>query len=98
MSLSERFSGIMQRLDAALGCHEHTGGQDVSAQKHQQEAFERLRGQARARRTRLEDFAGQLLRMADEAGSFYRSLGTADAPRRGTGEKGGAAYGERANG
>jgi AmiR/NasT family two-component response regulator len=40
----------------------------------QQEAFERLRRQARARRARLEDFAAELLRVADETGGFYRSL------------------------
>ncbi len=48
----------------------------------QQEAFERLRRQARARRARLEDVAAELLRVADETGGFYRSLGSADAPRR----------------
>ena len=46
----------------------------------QQEAFERLRRQARARRARLEDFAAQLLRAADETGSFYRSLESSAAP------------------
>lgn len=52
----------------------------------QQEAFERLRRQARARRARLEDVAAELLRVADETGGFYRSLGSPDAPRRRTGE------------
>ena len=52
----------------------------------QQEAFERLRRQARARRARLEDFAAELLRVADETGGFYRSLGSTDAPRRRPGE------------
>ena len=52
----------------------------------QQEAFERLRRQARARRARLEDFAAELLRVADETGGFYRSLGSSDAARRRTGE------------
>jgi response regulator NasT len=64
----------------------------------QQEAFERLRGQARARRARLEDFAAELLRIADETGGFYRSLGTPDAPRRRPGEEVGAAIKERASG
>jgi hypothetical protein len=31
---------------------------------------------ARARRARLEDFAAELLRIADETGGFYRSLGS----------------------
>jgi AmiR/NasT family two-component response regulator len=48
----------------------------------QQEAFERLRRQARARRARLEDVAAELLRVADETGGFYRALGSSDAPRR----------------
>jgi len=48
----------------------------------QQEAFERLRRQARARRARLEDFAAELLRVADETGGFYRSLGSSDARER----------------
>lgn len=52
----------------------------------QQEAFERLRRQARARRARLEDVAAELLRVADETGGFYRSLGSSDAPRRRTGD------------
>jgi two-component system, response regulator PdtaR len=52
----------------------------------QQEAFDRLRRQARARRARLEDFAAELLRIADETGGFYRSLGSPEAPRRRTGE------------
>ena len=52
----------------------------------QQEAFERLRRQDRARRARLEDFAAELLRVADETGGFYRSLGSSDASRRRTGE------------
>jgi AmiR/NasT family two-component response regulator len=52
----------------------------------QQEAFERLRRQARARRARLEDFAAELLRVADETGGFYRSLELTDAPRRRAGE------------
>jgi two-component system, response regulator PdtaR len=56
----------------------------------QQEAFERLRRQARARRARLEDFAAELLRVADETGGFYRSLGSSDVPRRRTGEDVGA--------
>jgi response regulator NasT len=54
----------------------------------QQEAFECLRRQARARRTRLEDFAGELLRIADASAEFYRSLGTSDMSRRETGEHG----------
>jgi len=52
----------------------------------QQEAFDRLRRQARARRARLEDFAAELLRVADETGGFYRSLGAPEAPRRRNGE------------
>jgi len=64
----------------------------------QQDAFERLRRQARARRTRLEDFAAELLRVADEAGVLYRSLETPDAPRRRSGEQGGAGEFDRANG
>jgi two-component system, response regulator PdtaR len=52
----------------------------------QQEAFDRLRSQARARRARLEDFAAELLRVADETGGFYRSLGSSDAARRRTAE------------
>jgi AmiR/NasT family two-component response regulator len=64
----------------------------------QQEAFERLRRQARARRARLEDFAAELLRVADETGGFYRSLGTPDAPRRRPGEEVGLAIKERASG
>jgi AmiR/NasT family two-component response regulator len=53
----------------------------ASLKLDQQEAFERLRRQARSRRARLEDFAAELLRAADEAGSFYRSLGISDAPK-----------------
>jgi AmiR/NasT family two-component response regulator len=41
----------------------------------QQEAFERLRRQARARRARLEDFAAELLRVADETCGFYAGMG-----------------------
>ena len=52
----------------------------------QQEAFDRLRRQARARRARLEDFAAELLRVADESGGFYRSLRSQDAPPRRSGE------------
>jgi AmiR/NasT family two-component response regulator len=52
----------------------------------QQEAFERLRRQARTRRARLEDVAAELLRVADETGGFYRSLGSPEAPRRRTGD------------
>jgi AmiR/NasT family two-component response regulator len=52
----------------------------------QQEAFERLRRQARTRRARLEDLAAELLRAADETGGFYRSLEAADTPRRRTAE------------
>jgi methyl-accepting chemotaxis protein len=37
VSLSERFSGIAQRLDAALGRETSTGGQDVSAQMRDSE-------------------------------------------------------------
>jgi AmiR/NasT family two-component response regulator len=64
----------------------------------QQEAFERLRRQARARRARLEDFAAELLRVADETGGIYRSLGASDAPRRRTGEDAGMVTKDRANG
>jgi two-component system, response regulator PdtaR len=64
----------------------------------QQEAFERLRRQARARRARLEDFAAELLRVADETGGFYRSLGSSDAPRRRTGEDGGMVIKDRVSG
>ena len=64
----------------------------------QQEAFERLRRQARARRARLEDFAAQLLRAADETGGFYRSLESSDAPRRRAGEDGSLVIKERASG
>jgi two-component system, response regulator PdtaR len=61
----------------------------------QQEAFERLRRQARARRARLEDFAAELLRVANETGGFYRSLGSSDAPRRRTEEDVGTVIKER---
>jgi two-component system, response regulator PdtaR len=64
----------------------------------QQEAFERLRRQARARRSRLEDLAAELLRAADETGGFYRSLESAEAPRRRTAEEGGAVVKERFGG
>ena len=64
----------------------------------QQEAFERLRRQARARRARLEDIAVELLRIADESGGFYRSLGASDAPRRRTEEEVGMIIKERVNG
>jgi AmiR/NasT family two-component response regulator len=64
----------------------------------QQEAFERLRRQARARRARLEDFAAELLRIADETGGFYRSLGSSDASLRRTGEDVGKVTKERASG
>ena len=64
----------------------------------QQEAFERLRRQARARRARLEDFAAQLLRAADETGGFYRSLESSDAPRRRPGEDVGLVIKERISG
>ena len=64
----------------------------------QQEAFERLRRQARARRARLEDFAAQLLRVADESGDLYRSLESSDAPRRRPGEDAGLCVKERAGG
>jgi two-component system, response regulator PdtaR len=64
----------------------------------QQEAFERLRRQARARRARLEDFAAELLRVADETGGFYRSLGSSDAPRRRTAEDGGMVIKDRVSG
>ncbi len=64
----------------------------------QQEAFERLRRQARARRARLEDFAAELLRVADETGVFYRSLEASDAPRRRAGEEIGMVIKERASG
>ena len=64
----------------------------------QQEAFERLRRQARARRARLEDIAVELLRIADESGGFYRSLGSSDAPRRRTEEEVGGVIKERVNG
>lgn len=64
----------------------------------QQEAFERLRRQARARRARLEDVAAELLRIADETGGFYRSLESSDAPRRRTGEDGALVIKERLSG
>jgi two-component system, response regulator PdtaR len=64
----------------------------------QQEAFERLRRQARARRARLEDFAAELLRVADETGGFYRSLGSSDPPRRRTGEDAGMVIKDRVSG
>ncbi len=64
----------------------------------QQEAFERLRRQARARRARLEDFAADLLRVADESGGFYSALASSDAPRRRTGEDVGMVAKERASG
>jgi AmiR/NasT family two-component response regulator len=64
----------------------------------QQEAFERLRRQARARRARLEDFAAQLLRVADESGDIYRSLASSDGPRRRTGEDVGVVSKERIGG
>ena len=64
----------------------------------QQEAFERLRRQARARRARLEDFAAELLRVANETGGFYRSLESAEAPRRRNPEELGAAANERLSG
>jgi two-component system, response regulator PdtaR len=40
----------------------------------QEEAFERLRRQARSRRTRLEEVAAELLRMNDEIGRLYGPL------------------------
>ena len=64
----------------------------------QQEAFERLRRQARARRARLEDFAAELLRVADETGGFYRSLESTDAPRRRAGEEVGMLLKEQVGG
>ena len=64
----------------------------------QQEAFERLRRQARARRARLEDFAAELLRVADETVGLYRALESSDAARRRTGEDLGMAIKERVNG
>jgi response regulator NasT len=64
----------------------------------QQEAFERLRRQARARRARLEDFAAELLRVADETGGFYRSLGSSDAARRRAGEDTGMVAKDRVSG
>jgi len=64
----------------------------------QQEAFERLRRQARTRRARLEDFAAELLRLADETGGFYRSLETSDTPRRRTTEDAGVVTKERLSG
>jgi two-component system, response regulator PdtaR len=64
----------------------------------QQEAFERLRRQARTRRARLEDFAAELLRVADETSGFYRSLETSETPRRRTAEDVGMATKERLGG
>ncbi len=64
----------------------------------QREAFERLRRQARARRARLEDFAAELLRVADETGGFYRSLGSSEAPRRRPGEEVGMIMKDRVGG
>ncbi|MGC1460512.1 MAG: ANTAR domain-containing protein [Steroidobacteraceae bacterium] len=64
----------------------------------QQEAFERLRRQARARRVRLEDFAVELLRLADQTAGLYRPLESPEAPRRRTGEEAGMAIKERVNG
>jgi AmiR/NasT family two-component response regulator len=40
----------------------------------QEEAFERLRRQARSRRTRLEEVAAELLRMSDEIDKLYGPL------------------------
>jgi response regulator NasT len=40
----------------------------------QEEAFERLRRQARSRRTRLEEVAAELLRVNDEADKLYEPL------------------------
>ncbi len=64
----------------------------------QQEAFERLRRQARARRTRLEEFAAELLRVADETGGYYRALAATDASQRRPGEDLGLVTKERASG
>jgi AmiR/NasT family two-component response regulator len=64
----------------------------------QQEAFERLRRQARTRRARLEDLAAELLRVADETGGFYRSLEASDTSRRRTPEDVGMATKERLSG
>jgi len=46
----------------------------------------------------LEDFAAELLRLADETGGFYRSLETSDTPRRRTTEDAGVVTKERLSG
>lgn len=61
----------------------------------QQEAFDRLRRQARARRARLEDFAAELLRVADETGGFYRSLRSSDPSSRRTADDAGMTLKDR---
>lgn len=79
-----------ERLTAAIQSGKQigiaTGLIMASLKLDQQEAFDRLRRQARARRAKLEDFAAELLRVADETGGFYRSLGSPESPRRRTGE------------
>jgi AmiR/NasT family two-component response regulator len=91
-----------ERLTAAVQTGKQigiaTGLIMASLRLDQQEAFERLRRQARARRARLEDLAAELLRVADETGGFYRSLESADTPRRRTAEEGGALTKERISG
>ena len=52
----------------------------------QHEAFERLRRHARSRRTRVEELAGDLLRIADESGGLYIAMSAA-GPARATSDK-----------